>query len=101
MENTDDVPVLDPPAFEPPPDMRRAYLDRHRAQIGELRAAAAADRWKDVLDEVSHVRGSGGMFGFAALSDAADALVRAYDDAPDDRPRLLDAYVRTLDESYV
>lgn len=90
-----------PPTFSPPPEMRAAYLERHKREIDDLLEHARASEWKPVVAMANHVRGSAEMYGFKTLGDAADALNRAVQNGDVNSIRFLEAYAKVLSESSV
>ncbi len=69
--------LLDTPTFSPPREMRADYLNRRKAELENLLFQARENNWKQVVGTVNHVRGSGGMYGFPAISAAAESVVLA------------------------
>ncbi|MDR1744854.1 MAG: hypothetical protein LBS30_03775 [Planctomycetota bacterium] len=69
--------ILDPPTFSPTPEMRGAYLQRRKGELDALMDHARAGEWKPVMTIVNHIRGTGAMYGFPGIGDAAANVVRA------------------------
>lgn len=93
--------VLDPPTFAPPPEMRAAYLERRRAEIDAMLDHAHASEWRPVVAIANHVRGSGAMYGFKNIGDAAENLVKAVQNGDAKSIDFMKAYAKTVVESYV
>lgn len=93
--------VLDPPTFSPPHDMRAAYLERRKAELETLLDHARAAEWKPVVAAANHVRGSGAMYGFKNIGDAAESLVRAVQNGDAKSLDFMEAYAKTVSDSYV
>lgn len=91
--------ILDPPTFSPPPEMRGAYLARRKAELDALMDHARAGEWKPVMAVVRHSRGTGAMFGFPGLGDAAGAVVRAVQAGDADSLTVMEEYARIVGES--
>ncbi len=102
LPNSDDLKTtLDPPTYVPTPELRRGYLERRRAELGALTDSAGAGAWKPVLTALNHVRGTGAMYGFPAIGDAAEALVKAAQNGDADNMECFEAYVRAVAEADV
>ncbi len=93
--------VLDPPTFSPPPDMRAGYLSRRQAEVDEMLDHGRNGEWKPVVNIANHVRGTGAMYGFKAVGDAAENLVRAITNGDAGSLALLEEYVKAVREAYV
>lgn len=93
--------VLMPPTFSPPPEMRAAYLERHKSELETLLDHANANEWKPVIAVANHVRGSGEIYGFKNIGDAAENLFRAIQNGDVNSIRFLEAYAKVVSESYV
>lgn len=89
--------------------LRAEYLQSARERAGRLREAVAALRRGEPVDlgqlrqEVHKLRGSGGFYGFKALSDAAaaaeDALIQVLGgDRERDDAALADLVARVVEE---
>lgn len=89
------------PAFSPPQAMRAGYLERRRSEVDLLLVSARAGEWKPIITVVNHVRGSGAMYGFPNIGDAANDLVKAIQNGDPDSPKLLEIYIKAINESYV
>lgn len=92
---------LDPPTFSPPPEMRRDYLQRLKDQIDMMLGCAKVEEWKPIFAVVNHVRGTGAMYGFENIGDAAEELARAIQNGEPQRYELLERYAKIVNESYV
>lgn len=93
--------ILDPPTFMPPPEMRAGYLERRKAELDTLLDHARASEWKPVVAVANHVRGSGAMYGFKNIGEAAENLVRAVQNGDAKSLDFLETYVKTVSESYI
>ena len=93
--------ILDPPAFAPPAEMRKKYLDRRLLESDVMLDQANAGEWKAVMVIINHVRGTGAMYGFPNIGDAAETLSRAVQNGEADCLPYLEKYVATVRESYV
>ena len=65
-----------------------------------LECAATAD-WKPIVTIVNHVRGTGAMYGFENIGDAAERVARAIQNGDAQSSELLDAYVQIINTSYI
>lgn len=102
MRNRDSTRiVLDPPTYTPPPEMRAAYLDKRKAEIDTLMDHARAGEWKHVMTAVNHVRGTGEMYGFDKIGDAAEAVVKAVQNGDASSLTFMEDYARIVGESSV
>lgn len=93
--------ILDPPTFSPPPEMRKGYLDRLNAEIDMMLGCAKVEEWKPIFTIVNHVRGTGAMYGFDNIGDAAEELAHAIQNGETRRYDLLEKYAKIVKESYV
>lgn len=93
--------VLDPPTFSPPSEMRKSYLNRRLAELDMLLDSARAGDWKPVASMGNHVRGTGAMYGFKNVGDAAEDLTRAIQNGASDCLDYLEKYATAVRESYV
>lgn len=93
--------VLDPPTFTPPPEMRAAYLDKHKAEVDDLLDDARAGEWKPVMTAMNHVRGTGEMYGFHKIGEAAEAVVKAVQNGDANSLAFMEDYARIVGESSV
>ena len=93
--------ILDPPTFSPPPEMRKCYLDKRMEELDSMLDHARMDEWKPVVEIVSHVRGTGAMYGFKNIGDAAENVMRAVQNGEDGSLSCLEEYVITVRGSYV
>jgi HPt (histidine-containing phosphotransfer) domain-containing protein len=59
--------------------LRARFLARAVAETGEIEAYIAAGAWQAVRDISHGLSGRAGMFGFAAIGDAARAVEEAID----------------------
>lgn len=100
MRNTTQV-IINPPTFSPPPEMRRQYLGRLQAQTSGMIGCGKVEDWKPVATIVNHVRGTGAMYGFTNIGNAAETLARAIQNGDSKRYQLLEAYANTVNQSYV
>lgn len=91
--------VLDPPTFSPPVEMREEYLNSHKAETDNMLDDARAGEWKPVMSIANHVRGTGAMYGFPAMGDAAESLVKAVENGYADSLDYLNEYVRVVRET--
>lgn len=87
---------LDPPTFSPPVEMREEYLNNHKAEIDAMLADARADEWKPVMNVINHVRGTGAMYGFPAMGDAAERLAKAVESGQADSLEYMNEYARIV-----
>lgn len=93
--------VLDPPTFMPSPEMRAAYLQRHKNEVETLMEKARAGEWKTVYSVANHVRGSGAMYGFKNIGEAAENLSKAIQNGETNCFELLETYAGIVAEAYV
>lgn len=93
--------VLTPPTFSPPPEMRAAYLEQRKTELESLLDHAQASEWKPVIAVANHVRGSGEMYGFKNIGEAAESLFRAIQNGDANSLGFLKTYATTVSESYV
>lgn len=89
------------PAYSPSPELRSGYLERRRGELDMMIVSARAGEWKPIVAVISHVRGTGTMYGFANIGEAAENLGKAVQNGDPDSPALMDAYVKAVNESYV
>ena len=92
---------MDPPPFSPPEDMRRHYLERRRNELTDLREKARNKDWRLVMKSVHNVRGSGAMYGFPGIGEAAAKLDFALQENSADVEALLESYVETVEQAFV
>ncbi|MCC8165316.1 MAG: hypothetical protein LIQ31_03995, partial [Planctomycetes bacterium] len=57
--------------------------------------------WKPVINIANRVRGTGAMYGFKTIGDAAENLVRAVTNGDPGSLALLEEYVKAVREAYV
>ncbi len=88
--------ILDPPTYSPPPEMRGAYLGRRKAELDALMDHARAGEWKPVMTVVNHVRGTGAMYGFFEIGDAAAGVVRAVQNGEANSLTVMEEYARIV-----
>lgn len=93
--------ILDPPTFSPPPEMRREYLERLKAQNESLIGFGMDGAWKPVVTVMNHVRGTGAMYGFDTIGTAAEVVAKAVENGDGKCLELLEAYAKTVAEAYV
>ncbi len=93
--------AINPPTFSPPREMRAVYLENHKDELPKMLASARAGDWKPVLDIANHVRGTGAMYGFANIGEAAEKLVKAVENGYNNSLAFLEQYVKAVSESYV
>lgn len=66
--------------------LRTRFVDQARGEAAAIARHVAAGEWQAVRDICHGLAGRAGMFGFAALGDAARAVEEAIDEgAPSDR----------------
>lgn len=95
------VLVLDPPTFSPPPAMRSAYLEKRSSELEAMFADARGGVWKPVVHIVNHVRGTGAMYGFPAIGDAAAELSKAIQNGDPRCLALLEVYAAAVRDARV
>lgn len=88
--------AIDPPAFAPPPKMRREYLEARKSELDALLFQAGGNDWKPVMLVINHVRGSGAMYGFGAVGSAAEEVFRAVQGGDAKSLELLQAYAEAV-----
>ncbi len=93
--------VLEPSTFSPPREMRETYLNNHKAELDQMGYAARAGEWKSVMNIANHVRGTGAMYGFPAMGDAAENLVKAVENGYANSLDYLDEYIRIVKDTTV
>lgn len=93
--------VIEPPTFSPPPEMRKSYLERHKAELDMMLDSAKNGEWKPVVNIGNHVRGTGAMYGFPNMGAAAEELIKAVQNGDANSLEYLEAYARAVRESYV
>lgn len=93
--------VIDPPTFSPPREMRSGYLNQRKSELEEMLVSARAGEWKPVLTIANHVRGTGAMYGFANIGDAAENLVKAVQNGDSKSIEWMEAYADAVKKSYV
>lgn len=93
--------AIDPPTFSPPPEMRAAYLQRHASEVEMLLVSARAGDWKPVVIAAGHVRGTGAMYGFPEMGEAAERLGRAIQNGDPHSFHHLETYVEVVKNSSV
>ncbi len=91
--------IIDPPTFSPPQEMRGAYLGRRKAEIDTLMDHARADEWKPVMTVVNHIRGTGAMYGFDGIGDAAANVVRAVQNGDANSLTVMEEYARIVNDA--
>lgn len=102
MRNRDSTRIiLDPPTYAPPPEMRAAYLERRKSEIDALLDYARAGDWKPVMVVANHVRGTGAMYGFVAVGNAAEELAKAVQGGDANSLEFMEAYAKAVTEAYV
>ena len=93
--------VLDPPTFSPPPEMRANYLGSRKAEIEDMLDHARNGEWKPVMNIANHVRGTGAMFGFENIGDAAENLVKAVQNGDAKSLEFMVKYAEAVGAAYV
>ena len=93
--------IIDPPTFSLPPEMRSGYLERRKGEIGMMLASAGEGDWKPVVNIANHVRGTGAMYGFDNIGQAAEELVKAVQNGDSKSFGYMEAYAKAVNESYV
>lgn len=93
--------LLDPPTFVPPPEMRGGYLARRRAELEAMFDSARAGVWKPVITIANHVRGTGRMYNFAAIGDAAENLAKAIQNGDMKCMEYLETYAKVIGDAKV
>ena len=93
--------VIDPPTFSPPPEMRSKYLEERKSELDTLLVSAHAGEWKPVLTVANHIRGTGAMYGFANIGDAAENLVKAVQNGESKSIELMEIYADVVRNSYI
>ncbi len=88
--------TLEPPAFSPTREMRGEYLGKRKNEIDTLLFQAKENDWKGVILVLNHIRGSGAMYGFEAIGNAADDVVRAVQNGKTECRDLLRIYAGTV-----
>ena len=80
--------------------LRARFVDQARDEAAAIACHVAAGEWQSVRDICHGLAGRAGMFGFAALGDAARAVEEAIDEgAPPERLALLaDALLGAFDQ---
>ncbi len=81
--------------------MRAGYLGRRQAEVDEMLDHGRNGEWKPVLNIANHVRGTGAMYGFKTVGDAAENLVRAVTNGDPGSFALLEEYAKAVREAYV
>ncbi len=66
--------AIEPPTFSPPPEMRSGYLEQRKSELDAMLFQAGEGDWKPVMVIVRHVRGSGAMYGFEEIGNAAEIV---------------------------
>ncbi|MDR3211610.1 MAG: Hpt domain-containing protein [Planctomycetota bacterium] len=87
--------------FTVPPEMRKEYLERRQAELDALQSSASGNEWKYVFKILQHVRGTGGMFGFDSIGNAAEQVCHGIQNADLHCLQLMEDYIRTVREAYV
>ncbi|MDR0363029.1 MAG: hypothetical protein LBJ46_10165 [Planctomycetota bacterium] len=89
------------PFFYPSREMRAGYLDSRKNELDVLLAFAKGNVWKEVVVVANHVRGTGAMYGFENIGNAAEGLSKAIQNGD---PKCLDfvhAYAGAVNVAYV
>ncbi|MDR1613458.1 MAG: hypothetical protein LBT97_11860 [Planctomycetota bacterium] len=87
--------------FHPSREMRQSYLDARKGELEAFLAFAKGNVWKEVIVAANHVRGTGAMYGFVNIGDAAEDLAKAIQNGD---PKCLDlafAYADAVSAAYV
>lgn len=93
---------LEPPTFSPPKEMRGEYLGKRKRELDAVLFQAGENDWKSVMIIINHVRGSGAMYGFDALGNAAEEVAKAVQNGEKDKSlELLRAYADAVNNSSV
>lgn len=100
-EGNGNTAAIDPPTFSPTKEMRAGYLQRRKDELEALVDSARAGEWKPVMTVVTRVRGTGAMYGFENIGAAAEAVSRAVQNGDPDSFGYMEAYARSVNESYV
>ena len=93
--------TLDPPTYSPTSELRAKYLQRHKDELESLRDHAEAEEWKPIMTIANHVRGTGAMYGFPDMGEAAENLVKAVQGGEANPMEYLEEYIKSVSESYV
>lgn len=89
------------PVFTLPSDMRQGYLSRRRGELEALTSSAKGNEWKYVIKLAQHVRGTGRMYGFDNIGDAAEELCKAIQSADPKCMEYVVRYAEAVHEAYV
>ena len=89
------------PVFTPSLDMRRDYLNRRRSELEALLNSGRGNEWKYVSPIAHHIRGTGGLFGFDHICEAAENLAQAIQNADPNCMQYLELYAKAVEEAYV
>lgn len=90
--------ILDPPTFSPSREMCAEYLAKRKSEVGDMLDSAREGEWKPVMTIANHVRGTGAMYGFPGIGDAAEALVKAVQNGYANSDSYLEAYVGKVND---
>ena len=100
--NRDSTSVaLEPPTFSPPREMRADYLEKRKNELDAMLFQARGDEWKPVMVIINHIRGTGAMYGFENIGNAAEEVGKAVQNGDSKSLELLERYAETVNESYV
>lgn len=100
--NRDSTKVaIDPPTFSPPKEMRAEYLEKRKNELDAMLFQARGGEWKPVMVIINHVRGTGAMYGFENIGNAAEEVGKAVQNGNAKSFELLERYAVIVNESYV
>lgn len=93
--------ILDPPTYSPPPEMRAGYLERRKSELDAMLDNARRGDWKPVMTIANHIRGTGAMYGFDSIGNAAENLVKAVGNGDPKSLEYMEEYVTAVKKSSV
>lgn len=93
--------AIDPPTFSPSREMREGYLQQRKSELDAMLLQARGGDWKSVRVIIGHVRGTGAMYGFEAVGNAAGEARRAVEAGDAKSLELLQLYADAVNTASV
>lgn len=101
MSASDARLLAEKPVYVVPREMRAEYLAHRRSELDALISSAKGNEWKYVITIAHNVRGTGRMYGFDNIGDAAEELHKAIQNADSNCYRFVEKYETAVREAYV